>query len=378
MNRPAITLIAVAAAVAVIVAGFELREIRSTRTETPAQALAPSVTPFTSGVAPATALPGGGNSVAAVLSGGTLAVIGFPPGATELKLYTVDTAHPGAAITVIGTGLPAAGTSAAIAASANGDIWIGQNDAIVQVSGGSVRRLALPRPQVALPPQFRGPPAPLGLPPTEDGQVTALAWSRAGLLIGRLGYAELTLLDPTTSLFTHIAMPAGVGDATAMAAGPGGSVLFTVNHSGVMPGLLNDAIGIFDPSGRTIYGVSLPAKVLAANATHLARAGYGLGVIDGTGAPVGQPSPGTAYDLSRVAIRTNDEIVVRVAGNSHQVAFIALNGRETKRVEYAAVLGTDGRGTSVPYSSAFTFAVVDPSNAVWFGLFGRPELYRVE
>jgi hypothetical protein len=34
-----------------------------------------------------------------------------------------------------------------------------------------------------------------------------------------------------------------------------------------------------------------------------------------------------------------------------RVALIPLDGHETKRVQYAALLGTDGHGASVPYSS---------------------------
>lgn len=373
----------IALSLLVLVVGIELPSVRRALSgtgmaETGAgswgAAGSPAALSFSPGLTPAFTLPLDAQPIKGAALGAALVVLALPEGERNLSLFLYD----GQAIDRRALPLPTAGSLAGLAAGHDGTIWVAAGDSLVRVdSGGGVRRLSIPRPRYVFPPELRGPASPAGLPPTEDGQATALAIGAEGdVLIGRLGFPEITTFDPRTSAFDAMPLPNGSGDVATFATGPQGLIFFTVNRSGTTPGLLFDALGIYDSRGHTARVIPQPARSVAANTQTVVVAGYGIGRIDGTGTIRGRVLPGAAYDETQIGLGSDGVTVIKVAGASPEVAFLDANGRELRRVTYAAVMTADRSGATRIYSSAFAF-VVDVGGSNWFALFGRPEVYRL-
>jgi hypothetical protein len=174
-----------------------------------------------------------------------------------------------------------------------------------------------------------------------------------------------------------VSLGPGVGDVANLANVSNAVLFFTVNHSGTTPSLGNDVVGIYDPRSHSTIALPHAARALSSANGHVAIAGFGVGLLDRSGAVLRAARTTSSYDESRVVLLANDVTVLRVAGNTHRVSFIDASGVELRRVEYAAVIGRDRTNNPMPYSSTFSFLSADPSGAVWFGLVGRPEVYRI-
>lgn len=344
----------------------------------PSGAAAAASDRFTTGTTPWATLPDSANPVAGEVSGTTLSVVGFAPGGTSLVLYSFSASATSSPPSVLPLPLPAGSSLLGLATGPDGSRWIGENAMLVRVGpDGATTSFSVPAPQFLLPSGFGGPPGPSGAPPVESGQITAIAATSGPIVLGRRGAAELTLFDPSLRTFSHVAVPSGLGDAASFAMSSASAVFFSVNHSGRTPGMGNDAIGRFDLATRSFRVLDQPARSIGAGPSgHVVYGGFGTGILDALGATVRPRSPMT-YDETRVALLPGDLTVVHSKANTHEVVFLRADGSEARRVEYAAVIGRDKAGNSVPYSSAFSFLDGDVAGGVWFGLFGRPEIYRV-
>jgi hypothetical protein len=209
----------------------------------------------------------------------------------------------------------------------------------------------------------------------EQGQVSALSVSGGALYIGRVGHAEVTIYNRTTGTFDARPLPTGVGDIADLLSAADGSVLFTVNHSGRLPGQLNDVLGSIDPVSGVITVRQVAARSVTSRGGTVVAGGGALSWIEATG--VSTVAPQSSYDLSQIALMPNGTTAVRPAGG-HEIAFLDRAGRETRRVTYEVPLvPTRDRGWQ-PYSSRFAFVLAGTDQAAWFGLQGWRELYRVK
>lgn len=369
--------VAFAVVLAVVVSGLLAtnRRERAAASGAPAPVASVSIAPsFSAGVAPAFSLPDDAHPIKATIAGKQLAMLATPAGQRTLALYTFEFATR--LVRRIDLPLVGGGVLADIAASADGSLWIAAFDRLVHVrQDGTMQEFAIPRPRHVFPPALRGPSSPSGLPPTEDGQATALIEAGDQVLIGRMGYPEITRFDPNTATFTHLPLYA-VGDVQSFTGTSAGAVFFVVRRSGVTTTLF-DGIGMYEPSTERARRVEQAARAIASNGHLIAFSGYGLGLLRPSGDRDALLHSSNAYDEHRVAIRSDDTLALKVASRP-AIAFLDRSGAEIKRVEYAAVLGRTPGGGIAPYDSALTFAVVGASDEVWFALFGRPDVYRID
>lgn len=370
------------ASVVAVVAGVAVRESRSggnPQVGAPTAADPTRAAPTYSSGTPAWAsLPADSNAVAGGISGSTLSVVGYAPGATALMLYDFDTTATSPQPKATALPLPAGSILLGFAIDSSGTRWIGENAVLVRVPpGGTPQSYAIPQPMSMLTPPFSGPSGPSGLPPTDTGQVSAIAILDGKVALGRRGAPEITMFDPATSAFSHVSLGPGVGDVATLTSPDPHTLFFTVNRSGKTPNMGNDIVGVFDATTGKTLALPFAARTLSSASGHVAVAGFGLGLFDQSGSLLRAPAGTAAFDESRVALLANDVTAVRIAGNSHEVAFVGPNGAELRRVEYAAVIGRDAANRAAPYSSTFSFVVSDGSGALWFGLVGRPEIYRL-
>jgi len=330
---------------------------------------------FSVGERPVAVLPDTAQPVAVGFRGAQVLIVGTPMGQNLTNLYGIDPGT-GTAQRLASVGV-SAGRLAALGVELNGTAWFGVNTSLVRVrTDGSTQQFSLPPATIPLPAGFGGPPSPGGLPAAESGQITSLVAKDGVVLIGRLGYAEITRLDSGSGAFEHVSTNA-VGDVASMVLGPGEHVFFTVNHSATTKGLLNDSIGVFNWSSRAVSTMRTPARCLASVSSHVAFAGYGIGLLDATGTPARPTIRSSSYDESTVAVRKDGSSLLRVNSNDHAVAVLNAAGSEVNRVTYAAIMAKDSRNQDVPYSSSFSFSAAAPDDAVWFALWGRPEVYRI-
>lgn len=376
------SLLLVGAAVVVAVGGLQLPELRRWLAEAPrepsgaasSEAAPRAAMTFAAGIAAAFMLPGDAHPIKAALKGSHLLLLGVPEGERNLSLFTYD----GARTDRRPLPLPSVGVIAGLAVGTDEKVWVGAGDTLVRVDANrAVHRFAVPRPRHTFAAQFRGPAAPPDLPPTEDGQITAVAVAGGRVLLGRLGFPEITVFDPTTSSFEHVALGGGLGDVASFAQGPGAKVFFTVNRSGRTPGLLFDSVGIYDANTAGSTLAPHPARALASNGRVVAFSGYGFGRLDAAGVLQGPVVPSGEYDQTRIGLRSDGTLIAKVAGDRPDIAFLSGDRSELTRIRYSAVQITDRIGRTTVYSSALSFVIVDGRDVVWFGLFGRPEVYKL-
>lgn len=366
-------------AVLIVVLGVQLPAVRNGLADNgvgrpPADTQAANAAPQTSfspGLAPLFALPDDTHPIRAAAGPGFVAFLGTPRDERNLSLFFFD----GRRIDRKPLPLPSAGVLAGLVVTADGLVWVAAGDGLVRVDvNRAVHRFALPPTRYDFPQGFK-PADPSGLPPTESGQATAVALAGQKVLVGRLGFPEITVFDPATSTFSAVDVRA-VGDVSAFARGPAGTNYFTVNRS-ARTGVLYDAIGSYDNTTGAVTALLQPARSIASNGSTVAFAGFGIGQIDQQGQIGRPPVRSDVYDQSRIGVRSDGSMVVRAAGGQPEMVVMDSRGRELRRVAYSAVTITDRRGATTLYASAPTFIVVDAEDSVWFALFGRPEVYRL-
>ena len=306
----------------------------------------------------------------------TLFVTSFDPCADDhdLLLWQIDTTTK--ATQRIALGLNTGGLWHALAIADDGTAWVGTRDVLAHVHRDhSIDRITVPAAQAPLPPAFVSRAGGAG----SNGAISAMAVVGPTLLIGRAGHHELTTFDTGTHVFGQQVLPPPLGEVKSAVTG-GGRAIITATRSGIDPLAGRDAAGLVDPVARSVVELPLLPGVLSASGDLLGIASWlavpgavrsELRVVDVRGAPIwsldAQP-----YDATRFAVRRDGMIAVRAAGAAAEVAIIGADGRESRRVAYAAV--RDPLSTAVP---AFAFAAYGPDDALWFGVRGRPEIYRI-
>lgn len=340
---------------------------------TPATAPEPTLA-FTEGIAPVTALPNAAAPVRAALRGSKLVILARELADARLNLYEFEPARK--TFAKIQLDLEDAGAWAGLGVDEAGAIWVGVRNKLFRVdSTGAVDQLALPPVKFPLAADLRLPEP--SLPgPNLTGLVTSLAVAGDSIVIGRTDAVELVVLDRATRQFRQLPLPPGVGDVAEVVAGPRNTVIFTVNRSGRVRGLLNDVVGIADTSTGDVRTLPLPARGLSAGHTLIGIGGASITVVDVDGAVTRPPAVADRYDIRRIVLRRDGTVLVRING-SHELAVIDQQGRETARVVYAVPIVKLTRGPMQPYNSSLAYALAAPDNSVWFSLDGRPEVYRI-
>lgn len=356
----------------IVIAGPRFASASAPPTGSPASA------EVTAGQAPVVRLASESQPLAATPSGGRLAVVARPLSSNALELDTVDPFV--GVVSRLVLPLQALGSRVSIASGEDGSLWVGANYQLVRVgTGGSTASYAVPEATAMLPLNYRGGGGPPGFPPPDNGQITGIAVVGNTVFLGRAGAAELTTLDTATGAYGHLPLGSGVGDIAQLARLDDGHIAFSVNHSGSQTGRLSDAVGFVEISSGSVRVIHVSARAITVASKRLLFAGAdGIGFLDGTLA-LGNSSDGRGYDLSAIGSLTDGTIVVRVAGNTHELAFISQGGGERRRVVYQAAVITDSiTGGRVPYSSALVFAVPGATGGIWFALYGSPALYWVK
>jgi hypothetical protein len=322
----------------------------------------------TDGIAPVVTLANGAQPIAAAADGSNLVVVALTPGGISLDLHRV--ARTGTVATQP-LALENAGLWGAVAVAPDGTVWVGAQDRLVGVrKTGASDSYRLPAVVTRLAAPLAGPSSPMG--PVENGQITALAIQGTSLRIGRAGTAELTSFDLATHAFSQQPLPPGVGDIASLTRS-GDAVVFSVNHSGTVPGRLADVVGIIQADGR-IATTPTGAQSVASNGRAIAVGNRGAALLDASGVLRRSEKP-SGYDGSHVAIKANDTTYIRVTG-THEVAAVDSQGNEVSRVAYQVAVLPRREGQA-PYTARWTFAITTADDAIWFAAQGRPEIYRL-
>ena len=335
-----------------------------------AQPVAPAPQPdVTSGSPPLAKLPDGAQPIRAVAAGPNVIVLADPASSTKLTLYTVT---PSGAVTARALPIEGGGLWAGLARDDEGTIWVGALSSVLALApDGTTRRIDLPQPAALLPAPYAGPQTPFG--PIESGQITALGVLGERVYVGRAGAPELTSIDRNSGAVMRIELPAGTGDVSDIVPGVGGELLFTVNHSARTPGVLNDTLGHITGSGAVRVDAR-PVRSVGSNGQRISVGSAELSLEEPGRTPLARTA-GTSYDLSIVALRSDDTTAVRVAGD-HALALIK-NGAELKRSVYQVPIGKDRANIARPYNGRLAFLVPLP-DGLYFALQGLPNVYRAE
>jgi len=324
----------------------------------------------TAGAPPLAKLPDGAQPIRAVADGANVIVLARPSSSTKVTLYTVT---PRGAVSARALPIENGGQWAGLTRSEDGTIWVGALSSVLALArDGTTRRFDLPQPEALLAPPFAGPMTPTG--PIETGQITALGILGDLVYVGRVGAPELTTIDRGSGAIAKIALPAGTGDVSDIIPGVGAELLFTVNHSARIPGVLNDTLGHITGAGA-VRADARAVQSVGSNGQRISVGAADLSLEEpGRGTPLAR-SAGKSYDLSLLAMRSDDTTAVRVAGD-HALALVK-NGSELKRSVYQVPIGTDRAGKPRPYIGRLAFLVRLP-DGFYFALQGLPNVYRAD
>jgi hypothetical protein len=334
------------------------------------------------GVQRFTSIPGARQPRYAAFDGTTLLTVA-PACDGELVLWRIDTRSGGARAQPLG--MPGAGGWGGLDVTADGSVWVCGVDQLARIRrSGAIDHLPVPSAQHRLPLGFRGPGEPNAvpsLPPTLNGQITSLVALRDVVLIGRAGFRELTVYRVSEERFESVELPSPLGDVQRLARAGTDAAIFSINRSVQDPIRLSDSTGHYDARSGRVSALAVPAQDVAGAENTFAFSGWRGPWGSARSVLVRAASDGAeqaaiaadGYDPLGLAVRGDGLIAVRAAGNAHEIVFIDPSGRERRRVEYAAVQG-HGRP---PYGGRLSMAGFAPDGSFWFGIWGRPDLYRI-
>jgi len=365
----AVTLVVATALVVGVASGAALRAIRSSPPgEDPARVLAdpsPSGVPRSTGTAPALTLPDDALTLRAAFRDGRLYVLARIRLEQNLSLFVIE-GRTARVLSKTRLPLEEGGQWTGLAVDEDGTAWAASRSSIVRVARQRITELTPPPAQG----RVGGPPSPGGLPPIEDGQITAVAIAQGRVLFGRAGFAEVTVLDPATLAFTRIATPSDVRDLAPVS---GGAILTTGRGQGGTP---SGTVALVDVGASLVRALPLAANGIASNGSRfVAATPTAMALLDRSGVGL-STGPASGYDLDRLALTSGDLVIARVGGVQPQVAVIEPSGRESRRFTYSTVLDKKG-DAMVPFASRFSFVVIGDRDEAWFGLVGRPDVYRL-
>lgn len=334
----------------------------------------PTTTPaFTTGLPPLGTLPDAAQPLRAALGGSGLIILAHGTTDSRLSLYDFNPITKTTRQTQLL--VESAGAWSGLGVDDAGITWVGIRDRLIRVdASGMIDSFVLPPVRFPLAQEFRL-AEPSGPPPGSSGFVAALAVTGDRVTLGRTDASELLVFDRGTRGFQQWPLPSGTGDIAELFPGPRNTVVFAVDRSGRVRGLLNDRVGIIDPATGNARTLDLPTRGVAVRSSMIALGGSALSVVDENWKPLRPPSIADQYDVRRIALRADDSVAIRVNA-SHELAIVDLRGREVTRIEYAVPIVPLSTGAPQPYNSPLAYLVAAPDNSVWFSLIGRPEIYQ--